>query len=141
MSYRRYESYAAIPIKRSASERKLGRASISARSCYETETRKCYAIDPPKTKPSYFAKQVGFRGQHSLLRQTRLRVIVPLSFDRWGKRASISSRTIERKTDVIFILFFLIRNFFFCIPSFRIWGHFPSFRLLGFGVIFRRSVF
>ena len=29
---------------------------------------------------------------------------------------------------------------FSVIPPFRIWGHFPSFRLLGFGAIFRHSV-
>ena len=29
---------------------------------------------------------------------------------------------------------------FSAVPCFRIWGHFPPFRVLGFGVIFRRSV-
>ena len=31
--------------------------------------------------------------------------------------------------------------YLFVVPCFRIWGHFPRFRVLGFGVIFRDSVF
>ena len=44
----------------------------------------------------------------------------------------------------IFFYFFFYSRFyewFSVIPSFRIWSDFPSFRLLGFGAIFRHSVF
>ena len=39
----------------------------------------------------------------------------------------------------IFYIYFFYSGFH--IPSFRIWGDFPSFRVLGFGAIFRHSVF
>ena len=67
---------------------------------------------------------------------------------RWKQNAAFKKKLVSlaqwRVTETWLVLIqrvLEIRLSIIAIPSFRIWGNFPSFRLLGFGAIFRHSVF
>ena len=60
--------------------------------------------------------------------------------DEWATRLSVFIQNLCKICNMPWHPFRVLKfGSFSAVPCFRIWGHFPLFRVLGFGVIFRHS--